>query len=134
MSGGIQAGSVVTNIQQFELAADETTTSTSFVDSGITITISDNTGKFKLTTMINNSLAALGANFFIFSDGGTGITAFRENEFTATGIILTTMSLVGENDGQIVKIQKRVSASTQTIFGASSGGDTNSSLEVLEVS
>ena len=127
------SGAVIST-QQDDFASNFTTTSTSFVDvTGLTLTITNNTGSYYASMILNadNNLGG-GSNVQArLNEGGSArdymIASISTNGFA---VPLVT-SIVGTNDGQTLKGQFKTSGGTATAYGSTSGNF--SKITVLEI-
>lgn len=128
-----KVGTVLTR-QRDELAADETTTSTTYVDSGLAITLANRTGGFFLATTslgTRNSSTVL-SNNFRYTEGATDIGHIEESIMDAGIGQWVSLMLSGTLDGDVINIEWLVDSGTGTIMGSSTTGFSH--MEILEIS
>lgn len=124
-------GGVITR-QRDELTADETTTSTTFVNSNLSLTLANRSGGFFMASCAEyytNDTVAF--DVYRFVEGATNINAGAAHIPTVNQSLSLPIFLTGTLDGDVLKIEWRVTAGTGKNRGAS---DVFSHLEVLELS
>ena len=134
----ISTGDSVTLTRQADsITSDESTTSTSLVDTGIAITTNDVTdGKFMATTcLVSKVSGASVAQTFAIAEGSTVHSDIRATQNPSSGnYCQTTLSIVGDTDGDVVTLQMATASDTLTIEGRAIGSGANSYMEMLEIS
>jgi len=136
-SGGGGGDGVTLTRQVDSITSDETTTSTSLVDTGIAITTNNETdGKFMATACFTSKVSGASVDMiFVLEEGTTlhgDITATQNP--SAGNYCQTTLAIVGDTDGDVVTLQMRTASDTLTIEGRAIGSGANSYMEMLEIS
>ena len=126
--------SVTVSIQNAEISADITTTSTTIVDAtGLQITLADRSGGFHYTVanLVHlNSNTGVG-NHFRWNDGGTIGNAMREHCDVGANNYIVNITINGALDGGDLQLEWKTDANTATLQGDSAN---RSDVVVLEVS
>lgn len=125
------SGATVT-VADDTLTANETTTSTTFVDSGLSVTIPNITGgSYVLSGSLQHSNTASNANEHFQPDIDLG--AETANRAAAANVIASCPVIgTGVADGRTLTIVKHTTAGTQNLFG-DAAGDRASGIIVLGI-
>lgn len=130
-SGG---GAVLSN-QRIEVTVDETTTSVTFVNSTLTLTLATRAaGNFMASCEIQCNISGFqGIANFRFVEGATNINGIAvQNSTSANHRDNAALFLAGDLDGDVITIQMRVNAGTLTLRGTAA--DEISHLVIYETS
>jgi len=128
------AGGATTNTLKAELGSAFTSTATTFTDiTAVTVTVTDNTGNFFAGFSSANTNDTGGAyNYFQLLDAAEATAGSYESFYDfASKENFTSFTTAGDNDGQVLKAQCKVSAGTISLFD---DGITTTQIDVLEVS
>jgi len=132
----IGGGATVTT-QSDVLAADQTTTSTAYIDTNLLLTLANRSGgSFSAIASTDMQQNANLHKALRFREGSTnhnglGSQQIPHNEYRQS----TTLSITGLLDGDELALQFRTNLGTLTLMGVvSSGTDYFSRLEIFEVS
>lgn len=115
-----------------DITSDETTGSTSFIASSLTVTIPNNaSAKTLLCSQCVNSHSVAGQeNYFQWDIGGSIVTGSGVENSAANRIDACSLFATTDSDGSLVTIEKKTGASTQTLYGTA---DRRSNIEALSV-
>lgn len=135
VDAGGGGGGVTLSNQSVIQTSNFTTTSTSFVDvTGLTITLANRAnGMFWAAAVISLSLSSSGATYYRFVNGATDEAPMQFTPSTTNHEKVCTIILPGDLDGDVLKVQARVSGNTLTVWGSASL-DRQTQERVIEIS
>jgi len=117
---------------QDTLTADETTTSTSYVASGLSLSVPDDDKLFLHVASICSSNSSIAQNVYStngFVDNAQEITVHNATANFRVDVVIVAM---GTQTGQTLSIAKRTSVGTMTTFGTGAN-DSISNLQIFAV-
>ena len=118
--------------QRLELSADDTTSSGTYVDSSLVITLANRTGG-KFVSIVSGTVANGDVAFQMMQDGvvvGAVTDLLQALNLSGGAWHPFGISIVGDLDGTIVKMQWHHHATAGTIYGT---GDALSAIEIMEI-
>lgn len=125
---------VLTN-QESVLTSDKVITSTSFVDSGLTLTMPTRSGGKAMITFEGTSLATGGGLNSVYKIVNDGTSLFGKEDSMAVNLQnQISDSAIVDLDGQVVKVQMKTNGQTLTLKGTASGDFIQATLKSLEIS
>jgi len=121
-------------IQTQSQSSDFTTSSTTFVDvTSFTLTLANRSGgKYFCDCDINSNNDGANINDFRFVEAASNKNRIRKENATASASQDTGLSITGDLDGQVLKVQMLVDAGTGRCGGTDAEG--HSRMEILELS
>jgi len=130
-SGGGGGGGATTTIFTDNLTSHLTTTSTSAVDSGLTITLGSEGKTLLNASLMWNSNGAGGGQFkFLWNDDGSAEEGLMAETRDANTPQNASRVFATESASQVVKLQISTDANTLTLYG---GSGSESNMYALEV-
>jgi len=127
--GGVAA---ILQSDRGDITSNETTASTSFIASSLTVTIPNNaSAKTLLCSACTNSHSVGGAeNYFRWDIGGSIVTGSGVENSLANRIDALSLFATTTSDGSVVTIEKRTTGATQTLYGTA---DRRSNIEAITI-
>jgi len=128
------AGSPTFNIQRMDIDSDDSTTSTSLVDSDLTLTTSNTSGSFTVSAnMTTDNSVNAGDSRFAYMEGTTAHEQITGSQNHTGGYYsFIGLGAVGTCDGDEMVVQFSTGSGTVTIQGSETTNSSN--LEMLEIS
>jgi len=126
-------GATLSN-QRDEVTADETTTSGTFVNTTLVLTLANRAGgNFMASCALYNANSTVNlTNFFRYQDGATNLNG-GAIQLAASGVrFAMSIFMAGNLDGDVVQVQFRNNGGTTTLYGTET--DRISHLVILEIS
>lgn len=108
-----------------ELSSDESITSSTYVDTSLSVSPKVVSGKYRATANIVYRTSSTSVNGFVeFNDGTSGFGEYDAATDDVTSVSKETMcfSFIGDsNNTNLLKIRAKIASGTFTIFGTGSG-------------